>query len=114
MANKKITELPVANALSGAELIEVVQGGVNKQSTAQDITNLVTSARPSFSDWDASGDAMPTDSDAVGSGAAGAILKGDQVIFTVGGNIRGEDWPAETIGIAKQNSPTLDTHWRLY
>lgn len=31
--NKKITELPVASSLTGAELFEVVQGGVNKQAT---------------------------------------------------------------------------------
>lgn len=30
--NKKISELPVASSLTGAELFEVVQGGVNKQA----------------------------------------------------------------------------------
>jgi hypothetical protein len=33
MEDKKITELPAASTLSGAELFEVVQGGVNKQAT---------------------------------------------------------------------------------
>lgn len=40
MANKKISELAVATAPTGAELIEIVQGGVNKQTTTQDIANL--------------------------------------------------------------------------
>lgn len=40
MANKKISELPAAGALTGAELIETVQGGVNKQTTTQDIADL--------------------------------------------------------------------------
>lgn len=40
MANAKISELPAAGALSGAELVEIVQGGINKQSTAQDIADL--------------------------------------------------------------------------
>lgn len=40
MANKKISELTVATAPIGAELIEIVQGGVNKQTTTQDIANL--------------------------------------------------------------------------
>ncbi len=40
MADLKITELPAAGALSGAELVELVQGGVNVQSTAQDIADL--------------------------------------------------------------------------
>jgi len=40
MANKRISELANATALTGAELIELVQGGVNVKSTAQDIANL--------------------------------------------------------------------------
>lgn len=40
MANKKISELTAAGALDGSELVELVQGGVNKQSTTQDIANL--------------------------------------------------------------------------
>lgn len=40
MANKKISELAVATAPTGAELAEIVQGGVNKQTTLQDIANL--------------------------------------------------------------------------
>jgi hypothetical protein len=40
MADKKISELPVATAPTGTELMEVVQGGVNKQLTAQDIADL--------------------------------------------------------------------------
>jgi hypothetical protein len=42
MANKKISELTVAGALTGTELVELVQGGVNKQSTAQDIADLAS------------------------------------------------------------------------
>jgi hypothetical protein len=40
MANKKISGLPAAGALTGAELVELVKGGVNVQSTAQDIADL--------------------------------------------------------------------------
>lgn len=40
MADKKISELPVATAPTGTELMEVVQGGVNKQLTAQQIADL--------------------------------------------------------------------------
>lgn len=40
MADKKITELQAATAPTGVELIEIVQGGVNKQTTTQDIANL--------------------------------------------------------------------------
>lgn len=41
MANKKISELTVATTPAGPELAEIVQGGVNKQTTLQDIANLV-------------------------------------------------------------------------
>lgn len=40
MASKKISELTAAGALTGAELVELVQGGINKQSTTQDIADL--------------------------------------------------------------------------
>jgi hypothetical protein len=40
MANKKITDFTAAGALDGTELIEIVQGGVNKQTTTQGIANL--------------------------------------------------------------------------
>ena len=44
MANQKITDLATAGALSGTELIETVQGGVNKKTTTQDIANLAGSS----------------------------------------------------------------------
>jgi hypothetical protein len=40
MANAKISELPASGALTGTELVELVQGGVNKQTTTQDIADL--------------------------------------------------------------------------
>lgn len=40
MANRKISELPAAGVLSGAELVEAVQGGVNVQTTVQAIADL--------------------------------------------------------------------------
>lgn len=43
MANKKISELTAASApLSGSELVELVQGGVNVKATAQDIADLAS------------------------------------------------------------------------
>jgi len=75
--------------------------------------NSVLSRGIAFSDWDASDDSLPLDSDNLGSGNGNAILRGDRVIFTTGGNIDGEFWPEGTIATAKQNSPTLPAHWRL-
>jgi hypothetical protein len=40
MADKKITELPVASTPSGPELFEIVQGGVNKQTTITAILGI--------------------------------------------------------------------------
>lgn len=40
MGRKKFTELPAADALTGVEIVAVVQDGVSKQTTAQDIADL--------------------------------------------------------------------------
>src|SRR5688572_13690357 len=40
MANEKISGMATASALTGTELVEVVQSGDNKKTTTQDIANL--------------------------------------------------------------------------
>lgn len=40
MANEKISGMNTASALTGSELVEVVQSGDNKKTTTQDIANL--------------------------------------------------------------------------
>ena len=42
MANLKISNLPIATSLEGLEPIVVVQNGVTKQSTVQNILNYIT------------------------------------------------------------------------
>ena len=49
MANLKISELTAASTLTGVELVEAVQGGLNVQTTAQEIANLAPGG--SVSDW---------------------------------------------------------------
>lgn len=59
MANKKISELGNAGALSGAELVEIVQGGVNVKTTAQAIADLASGGTPlNFATWN--GVSFPT------------------------------------------------------
>lgn len=41
---KKISQLPVAGTLTGAELLEAVQSGASRQTTAQAVANLVTAS----------------------------------------------------------------------
>jgi len=41
MANSKISALPIATPLQGAEKIVVVQGGITKQSTIENIVNYI-------------------------------------------------------------------------
>jgi hypothetical protein len=61
MANKKISQLTAAAALTGTELLPIVQGGETVQTTAQDIADLggggllykVYSARVQMSDGSA-------------------------------------------------------------
>jgi len=40
MAKKKISGLPAGSALNGTELVPIVQAGITKRTTAQDIANL--------------------------------------------------------------------------
>jgi hypothetical protein len=54
MANKKISELPLAATLDGTEKVEIVQSGTNVQTTTQDIANLGA---------DSGGDAVVFDTD---------------------------------------------------
>lgn len=42
--SKKISQLSAASALTGTELVEVVQGGTNVQTTTQDIADLAAGA----------------------------------------------------------------------
>lgn len=62
--NKKITDLTAAGALTGVEPIEVVQGGINVQTTTQNIANLggggsVTSVTGTTNRITSSGGATP-------------------------------------------------------
>lgn len=40
MTKKKISQLPIASALDGTELVEIVQGGVNKKTTTGAVTGV--------------------------------------------------------------------------
>lgn len=46
MANQKISQMPVATALTGSELIELVQGGANVQSTVTAAAALAPAPTP--------------------------------------------------------------------
>lgn len=83
MAGKKISELPAAGALSGNELVEVVKGGVNSQTTAKGIADLgVEHFRGTH---DASSGAYPVAG--TGSGIAGAIQAGDEWVISGSGTL---------------------------
>lgn len=107
MANKKITELTVTTTLTGSEVSEVVQGGVNKQITKSNEKTFYTTDLPSPTNpqdaatkayaeslvvglwddrgnFDASVNAYPS---LGGSGTAGAIMKGDIWTVSVGGTL---------------------------
>jgi len=81
MANARISELATATALTGAELFEVVQGGLNKKITAAEVVGGAGGAEHFRGNYDASGDAYPSSG---GSGTAGAISAGDEWLVTVG------------------------------
>lgn len=105
MANKKITELPVASDLTGSELFEVVQGGVNKQTTAA----LVN---PFRGDW-AGTNAFPATG---GTFTGGVPAAGNRWRLTNTLTIGGTDiYPPGTIIEAAINTPGQTTaNWLKY
>lgn len=61
MANKKISELANAAALTGGELVELVQSGSNVKVTTQQIADLASGGVPlNFATWN--GVTFPTPS----------------------------------------------------
>lgn len=105
MANKKISELPTATDEDGSELQEVVQGGVNKQTTSGR-QNKYRGA------YDASGNTFPASG---GSGSSGGVRAGDHWYFSVAAtNLDSQAWPIGTIALALVNTPgQTTTNWRL-
>lgn len=115
MARKKFTQLPAADTLTGSEIIAVVQDGVSKQSTTQDVADL-GGGGGGFEHWrgayDASGDTYPAAG--TGSGAAGAIRAGDHYYLSVGGTLNGDEWNAGTMLWALVNTPgQTNSNWLI-
>jgi len=92
MANKKITELPTASTPDGNELVEVVQGGVNKKVTTQDIADLGGGTQ-----------------DLQQVLTAGATLTGDNVINTDGNNLYIQDGASSYIGLLSDGTVRLQS-----
>ena len=65
MADKKISELSSAAALTGSEPIPIVQGGATVQTTAQDIANLAGGSQIAFTKTKAQIDALIAANDLV-------------------------------------------------
>lgn len=114
MANKKITGLTAAGALSGTEPIEIVQGGVNKQTTTQDIADLAAAGSNNYRGDFVGTTAFPSTG---GTYTAGAPAKGNRwrVItnpIEVGGNV----YPPGTIVEAAVDGAgaTTLTDWNKY
>jgi hypothetical protein len=85
MARKKFTQLPVAGTLAGDEIVAIVQDGVSKQSTAQDIADLGSGGVEHWrGSYDASVDAYPSSG---GSGGGGSIQAGDEWYISVSGDL---------------------------
>lgn len=57
--------------------------------------------------------ALPVDADNVGSDVSGDILAGDSFVFTNQVVVSGSVFPAKSIAVALQNTPTTLAHWSI-
>lgn len=112
MASKKISELTAPGALTGTELVEVVQGGVNKQTTAQDIADLSSGGTGIVETIVAGTNITVDDTDPANpiisaSGGGGAA---EDITFAPAGNISATDVQAalEELDAEKLSSASLD------
>lgn len=96
MAQKKFTELTAADALTGIEVLAVVQGGTSKKTTAAAIALSSGHWRGAY---DLSVDAYPSSG---GSGEGGSIQSGDEWYVSVSG-----DLDLEGLGIITINAGAL-------
>lgn len=117
MANFNISDLTVATTTSDADTEEILQGGVNKQ-----ITNLLRKRYTLINVFQWVGNVaigstgLSALTGATGSGASGAILKGNVFYNTVAATaLLSPDGltlvPAGCFIVALQDSPTLVTHF---
>lgn len=118
------TDIPVNTTLVVGQYV-LFSSGVYKITTSYSVGSpitwnganadlIISGSSKAFADWDLSSDTMPLDADAIGSGASGAIVRGDEIYITVVGDANGEERPVGTIARALQNNPTLDSHWRYF
>lgn len=112
MPDQKISELSAAGTLTGTELIEAVQGGVNVQTTTQAIADLGSGTEHWRGAW-AGTTALPVDADNVGSATNGDIQAGDMFVFTNQVVFGGSVFLAKSIAIALQATPTTLAHWSI-
>lgn len=86
MANIKISEMDAAATLDGSELVEIVQGGANVQTTTQDIADLGggggVTVSPQSGNFTADGVSGTTYTDEGSSGMIVATLE-DSAIGTI-------------------------------
>ena len=102
MPNKKISALAAAGTLTETELMELVQSGVNVQSTPGAIAGLAYRG-----DFDPTGDVLPTS----GGRTGGVPQKGDRWKLT------GAAYKTIAEGSvleANQDNPTTEAHWNFY
>jgi hypothetical protein len=111
MANKKITDLPSASALTGAELLEGVQGGINVKLTTQDVADLSTGVEHYRGDF-AGGTAFPNTG---GTGASNVPAMGDKWRLTGTLTVSGNLYAAGTVIEAAIDTPgNTRANWNIY
>lgn len=119
--DKKISGLTVATTPSGAELVEIVQGGVNKQTTVQEIADLggggsvesiVAGTNITVDDTDPANPIVSASSSGVSDGDKGdVVVTSSGTVWTVDAASETQAGKAEIATQAETNTGTDDARY---
>lgn len=114
MPDLKISQLPATVTVTDADLVETVQGGTNKQTTALQLKSylgLVGTPISIQSGVDISTNLYPSTGGTFTGGVPGA---GNIFPVTVGGNLNGGFVPAGALLLSLVNMPgQTNSNWRI-
>lgn len=112
MAQKTDIELTTEANVIGDETTPLANTADRVRDMLVNIIDSKKNGNPWRGSW-AGTTALPVDADNVGSAANGGIQAGDQFVFTNQVVFGGSVFPAKSIAVALQATPTTLAHWSI-